>query len=87
MEIRFNPHPQENHSKEGPWKIADETCCLCDRRASFEIYRIKVGKYMFLCSNHDNYVGVENLIAQGIPHKQAREINREVKGSDGTEDK
>ena len=51
----------------------------CRRKAKFEIRRIKTGKWTKVCGTHDNFIGVENLVAQGCSIEKAREINKQVK--------
>lgn len=61
------------------WNVEDETCSLCKRIAKFSIRRIKTGDWLFVCPNHDNFIGVENLMLLGYSKSDAKEINRAVK--------
>ena len=69
----------DDHRFNREWKISDETCDLCDRLAKFEIRRIKTSQWLYVCPNHDNYIGVENLVELGVIRNEAIRINREVK--------
>jgi hypothetical protein len=61
------------------WRIDDEKCSLCKKVARFSIRRIKTSEWLYVCATHDNFVGVENLMALGYNNSDARTLNREVK--------
>ncbi len=51
----------------------------CWRKAKFLIFRVKTKEWLYLCSTHDSYVGIQNLVACGHTQREAKQINREVK--------
>lgn len=55
------------------------TCSLCSKPEKFQIRRIKTGKWMNVCGVHDNFIGIENLVQQGLTRKEAKKINQKVK--------
>jgi hypothetical protein len=69
----------KDHRFSKDWKIEDETCDLCSRLAKFEIRRIKTAQWLYVCPNHDNFIGVENLVELGVVRNEAIRLNREIK--------
>ncbi len=51
----------------------------CCRESKFLIHRIRGNNWIQVCSWHDSFFGVENLIELGESKEDARRINQEVK--------
>lgn len=54
-------------------------CDFCRKASKFEIRRIKDEMFYNVCGIHDNFIGIENLEAQGLSHVEAVKINKTVK--------